>query len=102
MPKVCCALQCFPLGGFGGKKFNLFLLPGDFLHCTCAGWKQVSGGKFVWMRGWRKRDETSWLRLQRPRQAQNSADPTLNLWNQGDLEGNVKDGKKGWINFSSN
>lgn len=66
VPKVCCALQCFLLEGFGGKKFNLFLSPGNFLHCTCVGWKQVRGGKFVWMRGWRKGDETSWLRLQRP------------------------------------
>lgn len=70
VPKVCCALQRFLLEGFGEKSLIYFLLPGNFLHRTCAGWKQVSGGKFVWMKGcwngWRKGGETSWLRLQRP------------------------------------
>lgn len=35
-------------------------------------------------------------------QSQNSANPMLNLWNQRDLEGNIKDGKKRRIHFSSN
>lgn len=109
VPEVCCALQCFPLEGFGEKRWIYYCYQG--ISCSAPVWagnKWVVASLFGWEgagmgggKGVRPLGLDSWDHACMF-QAQNSANPMLNLWNRGGLEGNVKDGKKGWKHFSSN
>lgn len=106
VPEVCCALQCFLLEGFGGRKVWFIFVTREFPAVHLWGletreWWQVyldeeGGGEGMRPLGLDSKDHACMF------QSQNSANPMLNLWNQRDLEGNIKDGKKRWIHFSSN